>query len=84
MEEFYNYITKHLEPEQVELWFRANNIIPERMDLYYDFCQSLYLLIIDTYLGEELDEKETKVEMNSEDNKKHFKWCWDKNIENFI
>jgi hypothetical protein len=83
MEEFYNYITKHLEPEQVELWFRANNIIPERMDLYYDFCQSLYLLIIDTYLGEELDEKETKVEMNSEDNKKHFKWCWDKNIENF-
>jgi hypothetical protein len=83
MEEFYNYISKHLEPEQVELWFKSNNIIPEKMELYYDFCQSLYLLMIDTYLGEELDSNETKVNMSSEDNEKHFKWCWNKNIENF-
>jgi hypothetical protein len=34
-------------------------------------------------LGEELESKETKVEMNDEDNVKHFLWCWKKNIENF-
>ena len=83
MENFYNYISKHLDPEEVDIWFRVNNIIPEKMELYYDFCHSLYLIITNTYLGEELESKETKVEMNDEDNVKHFLWCWKKNIENF-
>lgn len=82
MENFYNYISKHLEPEQVDIWFKVNNIIPEKMELYYDFCHSLYLLIIDTYLGDP-EGIETKVQMNDEDNHKHFLWCWNKNIENF-
>lgn len=82
MENFYNYISKHLEPEQVDIWFKVNNIIPEKMELYYDFCHSLYLLIIDTYLGDP-EGIETKVQMNEEDNHKHFLWCWNKNIENF-
>jgi hypothetical protein len=83
MENFYNYISKQLDPEEVDIWFRVNNIIPEKMELYYDFCHSLYLIITNTYLGEELESKETKVEMNDEDNVKHFLWCWKKNIENF-
>ncbi len=83
MENFYNYISKQLDPEEVDIWFRVNNIIPEKMELYYDFCHSLYLIITNTYLGEELESKETKVEMNDEDNVKHFLWCWNKNIENF-
>lgn len=83
MENFYNYISKQLDPEEVDIWFRMNNIIPEKMELYYDFCHSLYLVIIDTYLGDELGGNETKVEMNDEDNKKHFLWCWNKNLENF-
>jgi hypothetical protein len=83
MENFYNYISKHLEPDQVDIWFKVNNIIPEKMELYYDFCHSLYLIIIDTYLGDELESNETKVEMSDEDNEKHFNWCWNKNIENF-
>ena len=83
MENFYSYILKHLEPNQVDIWFKVNNIIPEKMELYYDFCNSLYLTIIDTYLGDESENNETKVEMSKEDNEKHFNWCWNKNIENF-
>ena len=52
------------------------------MELYYDFCHSIYLLIIDTYLGDP-EGNETKVQMNEDDNYKHFLWCWNKNIENF-
>lgn len=84
MEKFYNYISKPLDPEEVDIWFKVNNIIPEKMELYYDFCLSLYLIISDTYLGEINSEtKETKVDMSDEDNKNHFIWCWKKNIENF-
>lgn len=82
MENFYNYISKHLEPDQVDIWFKINNIIPEKMELYYDFCHSLYLLIIQTYLGDQ-EGIETKVIMDEDDNEKHFLWCWKKNIENF-
>lgn len=82
MENFYNYISKHLEPDQVDIWFKINNIIPEKMELYYDFCHSLYLLIIETYLGDP-EGMETKVQMDEEDDRKHFNWCWKKNIENF-
>ena len=83
MDNFLNYITKNLDPEQVDIWFRVNNIIPEKMDLYYDLSYSLYLLIKTTYLGDENDSIETKVKMDDSDNIKHFNWCWGKTIENF-
>ena len=83
MDNFFNYITKNLEIEEVDIWFKANNIIPEKMELYYDLSYSLYLLIQKTYLGNGENNKETKVEMSEEDNTKHFNWCWDKTIENF-
>ena len=83
MDNFINYITKNLDPEQVDIWFRVNNIIPEKMDLYYDLSYSLYLLIKTTYLGDENDSVETKVKMDDLDNIKHFDWCWDKTMENF-
>jgi len=82
MENYFNYITKNLEPEQVDTWFKSKNIVPEKMELFYDFCHSLYILIKNTYLGEDSN-KETKIEMTEDDNKKHFVWCWNKNIENF-
>ena len=71
-----------MSPEDVDIWFRVNNIIPEKMDLYYDFSFSLYYLILDTYLGDEKS-NETKVTITDEDNVKHFEWCWDKTIDNF-
>jgi hypothetical protein len=84
MDNFLNYITKNLDPEQVDIWFRVNNIIPEKMDLYYDLSFSLYILIKSTYLGDEEDSSETKVKMNDIDNKNHFDWCWSKVITNFM
>ena len=83
MDNFFNYITKNLDPEEVDIWFRGNNIIPEKMELYYDFSYSLFLLIKKTYLGDNQSNNETKVEMTDEDNTKHFKWCWDKTLYNF-
>jgi hypothetical protein len=83
MDNFFNYITKNLDPEEVDVWFRVNDIIPEKMELYYDLSYSLFLLIKKTYLGDIESSNETKIEMSEEDNKKHFDWCWKKTLENF-
>jgi hypothetical protein len=82
MENFFNYIAKPMEPDDVDIWFRVNNIIPEKMDLYYDFSFSLYYLVLDTYLGDD-KHGETQIVLSEEDNLKHFEWCWNKTIENF-
>jgi hypothetical protein len=71
-----------MEPDDVDIWFRVNNIIPEKMDLYYDFSFSLYYLVLDTYLGDDKN-GETQIVLSEEDNLKHFEWCWNKTIENF-
>lgn len=83
MDNFFNYITKNLDPEEVDIWFRVNNIIPEKMELYYDLSYSLYLLIKKTYLGDDQNGTETKVEMTEDDNLNHFDWCWKKTLDNF-
>ena len=72
-----------MKPEDVDIWFRINNIIPEKMDLYYDFTFSLYYLIVETYLGDDNNGTETKINITDEDKKNHFQWCWKKTIENF-
>jgi hypothetical protein len=83
MENLFNYISKQVDPEEVDIWFKVNNIIPEKMELYYDFCYSLFSLMVTTYLGGSAETSETGVLMNEEENLQHFKWCWSKNIENF-
>jgi hypothetical protein len=83
MENFFNYISKPIPSEDLEIWFRVNNIIPEKMDLFSDFCQSLTMLILETYLGEQKDRNETKIHLSSYDNSKHFEWCLNKTIDNF-
>ena len=83
MENFFNYITKPLPDDEVEIWLKMNNIIPEKMELFSDFSQSLYDLVRDTYLGQTTESFETKISLTKEDNKKHFEWCWNKTIENF-
>lgn len=83
MENLFNYISKQVDPEEVDIWFKVNNIIPEKMELYYDFCYSLFSLMVNTYLGGTPETSETGVIMSDEDNLQHFKWCWVKNIENF-
>jgi hypothetical protein len=83
MENFFNYISKPLKPEDVDTWFRINNIITEKLELFSDFSHSLNMLIIDTYLGEKDRPNETKIIMTETDNINHFNWCWNKTINEF-
>ena len=83
MENFFNYITKSLNHEEVDVWFRVNNIYPEKLELFSDFTHSLNILIVDTFLGDENESTETKINLSEEDNKKHFEWCWNKVVDNF-
>lgn len=83
MENFFNYISKPVHPDDVQVWLNINNIIPEKVDLYSDFANSLYTLILNTYLGEDDKSNESNIKLTEEDNTKHFDWCWKKTIENF-
>lgn len=80
MGNFFSYITKPIKPEEVDILFRANNVIREKMELYSDFTLTLNILVVNTYLGESDTPKETKINLTDEDNQKHFEWCWDKTI----
>lgn len=83
MDQFFNWLTKPMLPEEIDAWFKANNIIPEMSELFRDFCFSLLKLVDDTYLGNDENSKETKIGMSQEDKSSHFTWCWNKTIENF-
>jgi hypothetical protein len=83
MENFFNYISKPVHPDDVQVWLNINKIIPEKVDLYSDFTSSLYKLILNTYLGEDDKSNESNIKLTEEDNTKHFDWCWKKTIENF-
>jgi hypothetical protein len=82
MENFFNYLSKPVSNEDADIWFKSNNIIFEKMELYYEFVISLLDLIEKTYLGEGSDPN-TKIETSEEDDVKHFDWCWKKTIKNF-
>lgn len=84
MENFYSWMIKPVNRDDVEVWFNMNNMIPEKRQLFSDFTFGLYRLIRDTYLGDNLDENnETKVILSDEEKESHFEWCWTKTIENF-
>jgi hypothetical protein len=83
MENFFNYITQSLQTEEVEIWFKSQNIFPEKLELFFDFLQSLNLIISETYLGESDSNSETKIVMTEDDKHKHFVWCWNKVIDDF-
>jgi hypothetical protein len=53
MENFFNWISKPMDSEDVEIWFNMNNMIPEKGELFFDFCVSLFTLMKETYLGDE-------------------------------
>lgn len=83
MEKFFKYLTAPIKPEDVEIWFRVNNIIPEKLELFFDFSKSLNIIVVQTYLGNEDGNSETNIKLSEEDKTNHFNWCWIKNIENF-
>jgi hypothetical protein len=74
--EFYGYLTQPMNENQIEVWLKANNIIPEYSDLFYDFVLTLYSLVEMTYLGDD-------VVFTDEDKQGHFNWCFSKVIEDF-
>lgn len=81
MENFHNWLSVPLPTEDVDTWFRAHNMIPERIDLYGEIFKSLSLVVIDTYLGDEVTE--TKVVLDQQDVINHFEWCWNKLIKDY-
>jgi|688.fasta_scaffold133165_2 hypothetical protein len=83
MENFFNYLSKPIPDEEVIVWFKINNIIPEKLELFYDFSQSLNTLINETYLGQFDKVKETNINLTDEDKIKHFSWCFNKVISNY-
>ena len=72
---FLNYINKPLSRERINQIYVENHISLERCELYSDFVESLIMLVIDTYLGDDVTD--------SNQQKQHFKWCWNKTIDNF-
>jgi hypothetical protein len=62
--------------EEINIWYKSNNIIREKADLYYDFLISLLGLINETYLGSDIIQSE-------EDIANHITWCFNRVISNF-
>lgn len=73
--DFIEYISKPINKEEMYYLYKVNGVSYERVELFYDFIYSLFDLIVNTHLGDE--------RMTEDDDLKHFKWCWDKTIENF-
>jgi hypothetical protein len=74
--EFLRYISTPLTKEEMTLLYKANNVKYDKCVLYYDFIKSLNLLIVDTYLGDD-------VVLTDEDKKKHYLWCFNMIVGNF-
>lgn len=84
MDQFFNWLAKPMSIDDVDTWYRANNIIPELTDLFRDYCLSLLGLVQSTYLGDSHgDFNETKIGMTQEEKQSHFRWCWDRTLNNF-
>ncbi len=81
---FFKWLSEPMNKEDVQIWNMTHNIIPELTYLFKDYCFSFYYLIRSTYLGNSHhDSNETRIGMTEEDKLKHYKWCWEKTIENF-
>lgn len=76
MYDFYNYIRKPLDENEVKTYFLVNNIKKDVVKLINDFIYSLLDNIHSTYLGKEYIN--TLEEINN-----HFNWCFNKVIEDF-
>jgi hypothetical protein len=70
------HLTFEAYKEQIDVWYRAHNIIREKAELYYDFISSLLNLIDETYLGSDILQSEKDI-LN------HFNWCFNKITSNF-
>ena len=61
--------------ESINMLIDANNIKQEKCELFKEYIHSLIILILDTYMGDEITDVQAQ--------QKHFEWCWNKNNQNF-
>ena len=84
MDYFFKWLVQPMEKEDIDAWKKANNIIIEKVELFEDFCFSLYYLVSNTYLGNnDPDSRDTQIPFTQEDKTNHFEWCWKQTLENF-
>jgi len=62
--------------EEIDIWYKTHNMVYEKTELYCDFFVSVTNLIDNTYLGHD-------VTITEEDMLGHFRWCFNKVIDNF-
>ena len=74
--EFMEYLNKPIGFEKLKLYYKSNNINNFKVELYYDFIFGLLHIIRDTYPGDDVISTDQIIES-------HFKFCWNKNLENF-
>lgn len=70
--EFYRYVSEPVPQKDLDMWFKANDIVQEKSELFFYFIKSLYILVDKTYLGSDV--------IKNEESKNHFNWCWNKVI----
>ena len=75
-ESYLEFVSSESYKHHLDVWYRAYNVSHEKTELFYDFLISLYDLIEDTFLGEDVLYSEVE-------QRNHFTWCWNKTIENF-
>jgi len=74
--DFFSYINKPLNNDDIIKSLKEHNIIIERVAIYYDFTLSLVELIYTTYLGDDIIK-------SVEDKNNHYNWCFNKTVMNF-
>ena len=75
-ESYLEFVSSESYKHQLDIWYRAYNICHEKTILYYDFLVSLYDLVEETYLGDDVIKTERE-------QREHFTWCWSKVIDDF-
>jgi len=73
--DFLSYIKTPLSDNSIVVLLSANNVKYERSQLYGDFIQSLLSIVFDTYMGDDITGEVDRIN--------HFKWCWNRNLDNF-
>jgi len=67
---------KLIKDNPITVFNKIHNIVPEKLELYYDFLLSLTTLINKTHPGD--DALNTEIDI-----KNHFTWCFNTIIKNF-
>ena len=75
-EQFFKYVVKPINRDEMAMWVKAHNINAQKSELFLDYIDSLLGLINETFLGDDVM-SDDKSRLN------HFKWCWNKTIDNF-